>query len=113
MSNLDKAAQMIRDLSEVDGETLGYAHVHNIAQDLADAGLLAPELPEPSRGMFPHGAAWYLAGSIGDIRRMGGRIVAFGNDYRRRPFRLVLTEAEAETIAHALLAAANSAEAQP
>ena len=47
MSNLDKAAQMIRDLSEVDGETLGYAHVHNIAQDLADAGLLAPELPEP------------------------------------------------------------------
>lgn len=107
MSNLDKAAQMIRDLSEVDGETLGYAHVHNIAQDLADAGLLAPDLPEPSRGMTPHGAVWYLDGSIGDIRRTGSRIVVFGNDYRRRPFRLVLTEEEMETIARALLAAAN------
>ena len=47
MSNREKAAQMIRDLSEVDGETLGYAHVHNIAQALADAGLLAPDAPAP------------------------------------------------------------------
>lgn len=59
MSNMEKAAQMIRDLSEVDGETLGYAHVHNIAQALADAGLLAPDLPEPQE----HGGklVWPLA----------------------------------------------------
>ena len=47
MNNIDKAAQIIRDSSEVDGETLGYAHSHNIANDLADAGLIAPDLPQP------------------------------------------------------------------
>lgn len=102
MSTIARAAKVIRDH--------GFDPCREpecIAQDLADAGLLAPELPEPSRGMTPNGAVWYLSGSIGDIRRMRNRIVIFGNDYRRRPFRLVLTEAETETIAHALLAAAN------
>lgn len=47
MSNIDKAARIVRDLSEVDGETIGYAHAHNIARALADAGLLAEDLPEP------------------------------------------------------------------
>lgn len=80
------------------------------AEMLADAGLLALELPEPSRGMFPRGAVWYLPGPIGDIRRMGEDIVAFGHDCRSQPFRLVLTEAETETIAHTLLAATNHSE---
>ncbi|WP_273407849.1 hypothetical protein [Corynebacterium ureicelerivorans] len=59
MSNIDKAAQIIRDSSEVDGETLGYAHSHNIANDLADAGLIAPDLPKPDA----HGD-WELAGGV-------------------------------------------------
>lgn len=100
MSTRQRAARVIRDH--------GFDPCREpecIAQDLADAGLLAPDLPEPSRGMFPRGAVWYLAGPIGDIRRTGDHIVIFGHDHR--PFRLVLTEAETETIAHALLAAAN------
>ena len=59
MNNIDKAAQIIRDSSEVDGETLGYAHSHNIANDLADAGLIAPDLPKPDA----HGD-WELAGGV-------------------------------------------------
>ena len=102
MSNRQRAEQVIRDH--------GFDPCREpecIAQDLADAGLLAPELPEPSRGMFPRGAVWYLAGPIGDIRRTGDHIVIFGHDYRRRPFRVVLDEAETETIARVLLAASN------
>lgn len=53
MSNIDKATRMIRDLSEVDGETLGYAHAHNIAKSLTDTGLLMADLPEPQRS-HPH-----------------------------------------------------------
>ena len=86
------------------------ADTDDAARALADAGLLAPDLPEPSRSMTPNGKVWYLSGPIGDIRRTGEDIVAFGLDCRSQPFRLVLTEAEAETIAHALLAAANYAE---
>jgi|GEM_PF-2181849 len=47
MTNIDKAAQIIRDLTDVDGETIGYAHAHNIASYLADAGLIMTELPKP------------------------------------------------------------------
>lgn len=99
MSNIELARKIAQHMT---GDPVT---ARDIAQELADAGLLAPELPEPSRGMFPRGAVWYLAGPIGDIRRMGDHIVIFGHDHR--PFRLVLTESETETIAHALLAAAN------
>ena len=79
-----------------------------IAQMLRKENLLAPDLPEPSRGMTsPRGKVWYLAGPIGDIRSSGEDIVLFGIDCRHRPFRLVLSKAEAETIAHTLLAATN------
>lgn len=104
MHNIEHAGKIIHHMT---GDPVT---ARDIAQELADAGLLAPELPEPSRGMFPHGAVWYLAGPIGDIRRMGEDIVAFGHDCRSQPFRLVLTESETETIAHALLAAANYAD---
>lgn len=82
-----------------------------IAQTLNQAGLITPDRPEPSRGMTaPHGAVWYLDGPIGDIRRTGEDIVLFGHDYRNQSLRLVLNEAEADTIAHTLLAAAQYAE---
>ena len=41
---------------------------------------------------------------------MREHIVIFGHDYNEQSFRLVLNEAEADTIALALLAAANHAE---
>lgn len=86
-------------------------HPHDAVEALAKAGLIMTDLPEPSRGMTaPHGKVWYLPGPIGDIRRMGEHIVVFGHDYRHQSFRLVLTETEAETIARALLAAAQYAE---
>ena len=77
-----------------------------IARHLADYGLLAEDLPERSRGMGTSGAVWYLPYHIGDIRRMGEHIVAFGHDCQDKPFRLVLTEEETDTIARTLLAAA-------
>ena len=119
MSNLEKVSDLILlnfawdcpDCDAIWGVCASCkADSDDAARALADAGLLAPELPEPSRGMFPRGAVWYLSGPIGDIRRTGEDIVAFGLDCRSQPFRLVLTEAEAETIAHALLAAANYTE---
>lgn len=86
-------------------------HPYDAVEALAKAGLIMPDLPEPSRGMTtPHGEVWYLDGPIGDIRRTGEYIVIFGHDYNEQSFRLVLNEAEAETIARTLLAAANHAE---
>lgn len=113
MSTLDKSAEVIRTWQQrhknVMDSNPDWA-AQNLAIDLHQAGLITPDLPEPSRGMTPHGKVWYLAGPIGDIRRAGEDIVVFGHDYRHQSFRLVLTETEAETIAHALLAAANYSE---
>lgn len=85
---------------------------YRIANELAEAGLLADDLPKPSRGMGAGGAVWYLPGPIGDIRRMGEHIVVFGHDCQEKPFRLVLNEAETETIARTLLAASTYKEKQ-
>lgn len=75
---------------------------------LLEDGLLAPDLPKPSREMTaPRGKVWYLDGPIGDIRSTGEDIVIFGHDYRDQSFRLILTEAEADTIARTILAAAS------
>ena len=80
--------------------------VKKTAQAVQEAFTPHNDLPEPSRGMAaPHGAVWYLDGPIGDIRRTGEDIVIFGHDYRHQSFRLILTEAETETIARTLLAA--------
>ena len=86
---------------------------YRIADALAEAGLLAPDLPEPSRGMGTGGAVWYLPYHIGDIRRMREHIVIFGHDYNEQSFRLVLNEAEADTIARTILAAANHKGGEP
>ena len=99
---------MIRDLSEVDGETLGYAHVHNIAQALAEAGLLAPDLPKPDEANFvPHGKGWLPGGPHGPS-------IWTAPDSTVMVQRLEpgdLTPEEARGIAHALLAAADYSEA--
>lgn len=81
------------------------------AQAVQEAFTPRNDLPEPSRDMMaPRGAVWYLDGPIGDIRRTGENIVIFGHDYRHQSFRLILTEAESETIARTILAAANHQE---
>ena len=113
MPNQDQAAEVIRTWQQrhktVMDDNPDWA-AQNLAGDLHQAGLITPDLPEPSRGMTaPHGKVWYLPGPIGDIRRMGEHIVVFGHDDRHQSFRLVLTETEAETIARALLAAAQYA----
>ena len=105
MSKQDRAAKAIKF-----GAARGYTP-EQTATLLNELNLLAPDLPKPSRGMTaPHGKVWYLPGPIGDIRSTGEGTVVFGHDYRHQSFRLVLTKAEAETIAHTLLAAANYSE---
>lgn len=102
MSKQDRAAKAIKFAA-----ARGY-NPEQIATLLNELNLLAEDLPEPSRGMTaPRGKVWYLDGPIGDIRSSGEDIVISGHDYRHQPIRQVLTRAEAETIAHALLAAAN------
>ena len=102
MSKQDRAAKAIKF-----GAARGYTP-EQTATLLNELNLLAPDLPKPSRGMTaPRGKVWYLDGPIGDIRSSGEDIVISGHDYRHQPIRQVLTRAEAETIAHALLAAAN------
>lgn len=102
MSKQDRAAKAIKF-----GIARGYTP-EQIATLLNELNLLATDLPEPSRGMTaPRGKVWYLDGPIGDIRCTGEDIVIFGHDYRNQSFRLVLNEAEADTIARTILAAAN------
>lgn len=110
MSNYDRALAVLEQARRP-GELR--IHPHDAVEALAQAGLLAPDLPERSRGMGTSGAVWYLPYHIGDIRRMREHIVAFGHDCQDKPFRLVLTEEETETIARTLLAAANHKEGEP
>lgn len=109
MTNYDQALAVLEDARRPGDLRI---HPNDAVEALAEAGLLAPDLPERSRGMGTSGAVWYLPYHIGDIRRMGEHIVAFGHDYNEQSFRLVLTETEADTIARTLLAAANYQEEQ-
>ena len=104
MTNYDRALEVL-EAARRPGDLR--IHPTDAVEALAQAGLLAEDLPKPSRGMSAGGAVWYLPGPIGDIRRMREHIVAFGHDCQEKSFRLVLNEAETETIAHTLLAAAN------
>lgn len=101
MSKQDRAAKAIDFAAK-----RGYGP-EQIATLLNELELLAPAPPEPSRGMTPRGAVWYLNTPIGDIRSMDEDIVAFGHDHKHQSFRLVLTKAEAKTLSLSLLAAAN------
>ena len=108
-----------RMMRSFNGDYLGIMHTPD-AKLAALAPALAREvlrthkvLPTPSRGMTPAGAVWYLAGPIGDIRATsGGHVVMFGHGHELSPFRVVLTSAEAENIAGALLAAAHHTDVQ-
>lgn len=87
-------------------------HPTDAVEALAQAGLLAEDLPKPSRGMGSGGAVWYLPGPIGDIRRMREHIVIFGHDCQEKSFRLVLNAPEAVAIGRTILAAAKHKEGE-
>lgn len=99
MSNRDRAAEVIRAHG-----TDPCREPECIAQDLADAGLLAPDVPKPDEADFvPGGKGWLPGGPHGpsvwtapDSTVMVQRIEP-GD----------LTPEEAREVAHALLAAAN------
>lgn len=110
MTNFDRALAVLESARRPGEHRI---HPNDAVEALAQAGLLAPDLPERSRGMGTSGAVWYLPYHIGDIRRMGEHIVAFGHDCQEKSFRLVLDEAEAETIARTILAAAKHKEGEP
>lgn len=99
MSSVYRAAELI-------GQDLAEPLSERLADNLAEAGLLAPDLPQPEFE-FDGGACWldsenasveshYFADS-------GESIITAGVAYD-------LTPAEAEELAYALLAAANHAE---
>lgn len=107
MQNFDKALEILEQARRP-GELR--IHPTDAVEALAEAGLLAEDLPKPSRGMGSGGAVWYLPGPIGDIRHMGEHIVIFGHDCQEKSFRLVLNEAEAVAIGRTILAAAKHKE---
>lgn len=103
MSTIARAAQIIRDHGSDPCR-----EPECIAQDLADAGLLAPDLPEPNdTGIFvPDGKGWLPGGQHGPSiwTAPGGRVMV----QRIEPGDL--TPEEAREVAHAMLAAANYSE---
>jgi len=113
MSNVDKAAKVIDQWTQ-EGYELNSAvgSPHAIAERLANAGLLAPDLPEPDREDDRKGAVWYLNGQIGYIGGGGPVIDVYGLSHQRQSFRLTLTEEEAESTALTLLAAVQYAKEQ-
>lgn len=106
MTNYDQALHVL-EAARRPGELR--IHPHDAVEALAQAGLLAEDLPDPDWGIT-HGATWYLPGPIGDIRRMREHIVIFGHDCQEKSFRLVLNEAEAVAIGRTILAAAKHKE---
>lgn len=110
MNNRDRAAEVIRTWqarhkTEMDNNTDWAAQ--NLAGDLADAGLLAPDLPEASKANFvPDGKEWLPGGPHGPS-------IWTAPDSTVMVQRLEpgdLTPEEAREVAHALLAAANYSE---
>ena len=94
-SNIDRAAEVIR---QVDGDhTLGAGA---IAEALADAGLLTPHLPEPTR-IQPDGSPEWASASHATIGVDGNLVYSDG---------ALLTPGEAREEAAMILAAADHAE---
>lgn len=97
-ANIDRAAEVLAPYR------IGNSH-HDMAHDLADAGLLAPDLPEPTiweQGNHPEwGNRPYATGV--DRHPCGGLTVF-------TPYAHWLTPRQARQEAAALLAAANYAE---
>ena len=115
-TNIDRAVNIIAGAGNCDfcemfddpGESCAYCirSAETFAQALADAGLLMPDLPEPSRDMVsPAGGVWYSNGPLSDIRATRDGIIAFGS-WKETPFRVQLTAGQAEELAGILWAAA-------
>lgn len=111
MSNVDKAAKIIDQWTQ-EGYELNSAvgSPHAIAERLAKAGLLAPDLPEPNDPSIfvPDGKGWLPCGLTGPSvwTAPGGRIMV----QRVEPGDL--TPAEARFFALAVLAAAQYAKGE-
>lgn len=111
MTNIDKAADLLyrrsKELLGVDSDAARRACKEH-AQDLADAGLLTPELPEPNDpGIFAlNGKGWLPGGPDGP----SVWTVLYGPIMVQRVEPGDLTSDEARKLAYALLAAADYAE---
>lgn len=111
MSNVDKAAEVIDQWTQ-EGYELNSAvgSPHAIAERLAKAGLIAPDLPEPNDPSIfvPDGKGWLPCGLTGPSvwTAPGGRIMV----QRVEPGDL--TPAEARFFALAVLAAAQYAKGE-
>lgn len=106
MNNLDKLVQVIRE-----HDAYGTCHEPEcLAQDIADAGLLTPDLPEPEEKFTTGDASWTLVGkaAVDSWRDEGGPVVALMAGRGR-----YLIPAEARQLAYILLAAADYAEEKP
>ena len=101
MSNFDRAIELLSS-AELPGRTLHPLQVEEIALDLLEAGLLAPDLPEPYRPGVFKAISPYLG--IRSVQATEGQITLHG--YRTRH----TSVGEARRLALALLAACEYAE---
>ncbi|WP_288833706.1 hypothetical protein [uncultured Corynebacterium sp.] len=105
-TNIDRAADIIYDT--LSGQYGDFCIPTDAAEALADAGLIAPDLPEPDDPSIfvPGGKGWLPGGPDGPSvwTAPGGTVMV----QRIEPGDL--TPDEAREVAHALLAAANHAE---
>lgn len=114
MSNIDRAAEVIDQWTQ-EGYELNSAvgSTHAIAERLADAGLLAPDMPKPARRSIEgyHTAHPWAEWDAGSNRVMALKegIVAI-QDVGEPELCITMRPGEAREAARALLAAADHAE---
>lgn len=106
MNNRQRTAEVIRTWqarhkTEMDSDTDWAAQ--NLAGDLADAGRLAPDLPEPNEAGF-----WHTDNTV--TRALPNLLVEAGFYDQGVDTYVKLTPDEAREVAHILLAAANCTE---
>lgn len=99
MTNYDQALAVLEQARRPGKHRI---HPHDAVEALADAGLLAPDLPRPDRD----GRWWPTAASIGNVNiNPAGEIVLHSGNFR--DMTLHLTPAKARDLANILNAAAN------
>lgn len=109
MSNLDKAVKLLG-AANLPGRTLHPRQVQAIAVTLKTAGLLAPDLPEPSP-YSEEAPSWYEGTFEISISRLFGHCKTGVTFFDSEPGGVAHMDTEAaRELAHALLAAANHAE---
>ena len=101
MSNFDRAIELLSS-AELPGRTLHPLQVEEIALDLLEAGLLAPDLPEPYRPGIFKVASPYL--DVRSVQAAEDQIVLQGSKMRHTSI------SEARRLALALFAACEYAE---